>query len=345
MSTTAGGPTVASSEFAVCAMSERPALWTLVWHPETERWEARDAAVALDRPFALAAHPSGSLYAAGLTPEGAVHRLTRGPGDGAADWVVRQSLALPGVELPCRVRFDAASRRLLIPGYGNGALGVVDLDRDGGFAAAARVVAFTGGGPDPERQDGPHAHDALALAAGIGVTDLGADVLRILDPTTLAERAPLELPAGTGPRHVADLGGGRVALSGELGSTLVLASVTERRVLDVLPATAHGSGGSNAPSTVVHDPVRGLVHVANRGADTILTARIDGDRLVRVSEVPGGGSRPEHLVLTGRHLLAVHSADGAVVALRLRDGVPTAEVAAETRVPGAIWIEPLPPRR
>lgn len=331
-----------SREFAVCAMAEHPAVWTLSWHPEAGRWDAHPSAVALDRAFALAAHPSGSLCVASLTPHGAVHRLTRDPGE-PREWRRAESLALPGVALPCRVRLDLDGGRLLIPGYGNGALAVVPLHPDGRFAAPVRTAVFPGGGPDPERQDGPHAHDALALAAGLGVVDLGADVLRLLDDTSLAERTRLAFPGGTGPRHAVDLGGGRLAVSGELASTLVLASLEQGRVLDVLPATTHGPRGSNAPSAVVHDAARDLVHLANRGADTVLTARVEGDRLVRVAETPSGGVSPEHLVRAGDHLLAVHSGDGAVVALPLDDGVPTGRVAARTRVPGAMWIEELPP--
>lgn len=333
-----------SREFAVCAMTGGASVWTAAWHPGEERWEAAPSAVRLDRAFALAAHPRGSLYAVGLTPRGALHRLERDDRDPAPGFTVREAVALPGVELPCRVRLDGRGRRLLVAGYGSGALAVVDLHDDGALAGPPRTAMFDGRGPDPVRQDGPHAHDALALAEGIGVVDLGADVLRILDGETLAAREPLVLPPGSGPRHAVDLGSGRVAIAGELASTLLLASLPERRVLDVLPATTRATAAPNTPSGVVHDAARGLVHLANRGADTILTARVDGDRLTRLAEVPSGGVRPEHLALDGEHLFAVHSEDGAVVALRLRDGVPTGEVAASTRIPGAMWIEPLPRR-
>lgn len=340
MSTQKGWSVAETMGFAVCSMTERPSVWTAVWHPSDERWETSPSAVEIDRAFALAAHPRGSLYAVGLTERGAVHRL--GHDGGSEGFVLHESLEVPDVALPCRVRVDAAGGRLLIPGYGDGALAVVDLDDDGRFVGEARIGRFTGAGPDPERQAGPHAHDALALAEGIGVIDLGADVLRIVDAATLTETAALTLPPGSGPRHAVDVGGGLLVVSGELDSTLILVSLADHRVLDVIPATSRTGGAANYPSTVVHDADRGLVHLANRGSDTVLTARIEGERLIRLAETSTGGVGPQHLALAGDHLVAVHADDGAVVALRLVDGVPDGVIAATTHIPGAIWVEPIP---
>jgi 6-phosphogluconolactonase (cycloisomerase 2 family) len=321
-------------------MAEGPSVWRAVWHRDDERWDLFPSDAVVERAFTAAPHHDGSLAVVGLTEQGAVSRLA----SAGAGWDVRESMELPGVTFPCRVRFDEQRNRLLVAGYGNGALAVIDLDDDGAFAGEARTFAFTGTGPDPDRQEGPHGHDVIVLDEGIGVIDLGADVLRILDPESLAETGVVAFPPGSGPRHVVDLGDGRIVVSGELDSTLILASVPERRVLDVIPSTAHTGEPRNYPSTVILDAARGIVHLANRGADTVLTARVHADRLELLAETPSGGGAPQHLALDDQHLLAVHSDDGAVVALRLDDGVPTGAVADTARIPGAYWIEPLPPR-
>ena len=64
-------------------------------------------------------------------------------------------------------------------------------------------------GPDPERQDAPHEHEAILDPTGqyILVPDLGADLVRIYswDQSTLILTAlsPLKAESGSGPRHAA----------------------------------------------------------------------------------------------------------------------------------------------
>lgn len=69
-------------------------------------------------------------------------------------------------------------------------------------------ITFTldGPGPDPERQDAPHEHQAILDPTGqyVIVPDLGADLVRVFsfDSTgALTEEDPLEAKAGSGPRH------------------------------------------------------------------------------------------------------------------------------------------------
>lgn len=62
-------------------------------------------------------------------------------------------------------------------------------------------------GPNAERQDAPHEHEAILDPTGqyILVPDLAADLVRVLaiDPETLklTPKTPLQVPAGYGPRH------------------------------------------------------------------------------------------------------------------------------------------------
>ncbi len=62
-------------------------------------------------------------------------------------------------------------------------------------------------GPDPDRQDAPHPHEAIVdpTDSYIIVPDLGADFLRIftIDPSTslLIENTPFSVTPGSGPRH------------------------------------------------------------------------------------------------------------------------------------------------
>jgi hypothetical protein len=77
-------------------------------------------------------------------------------------------------------------------------------------ADAAHSVAFTGSGPNRERQASPHAHQAVVDAARgrLLVSDLGADRLRVIGLDGLPASLPhddaddIVIHAGAGPRHL-----------------------------------------------------------------------------------------------------------------------------------------------
>lgn len=68
---------------------------------------------------------------------------------------------------------------------------------------------FTGKGPNPERQEGPHPHQAVLDPTGrfLLVPDLGTDQIHVysFDAKTLKGTAqtPVKVPGGYGPRHLA----------------------------------------------------------------------------------------------------------------------------------------------
>ena len=309
---------------------------------------ATPSSVHVDRAFCLAQHPTNDvLYLAALDEGGQVIALRQSHG---TDFEIIDRATVDGASGICRIQVDASGRRLDVAGYLSGTVSTLPLHATGRFDGASQgVAALFGSGPDPERQDHPYIHDVANTEHGILAADLGADLIRTIriDDTGMQQASVLACPPGSGPRHIAALGDGLIAISGELDSTLVLARVSggASAVLDAVPATATSTSTStrNYPSNVVADPARSIVYMANRGADTILTAAVDRSRgtLRVLAETPSGGKRPEHIARAGDHLLVVHSDDGCVSALPMKDGVPNGEVAASVTIPGAIWIEPL----
>ncbi|KAI5247807.1 3-carboxy-cis,cis-mucoante lactonizing enzyme [Aureobasidium subglaciale] len=105
----------------------------------------------------------------------------------------------------------AEKRSIALAHYSGSALSSWDLDvnRTGGFAFEQEITfALKKPGPNTERQDAPHEHEAVLDPTGqfLVVPDLGADLVRVFsfDPKTgevKAEKALAVLP-GSGPRHV-----------------------------------------------------------------------------------------------------------------------------------------------
>ncbi len=73
----------------------------------------------------------------------------------------------------------AVSENLLaVANYADGMVALHTLDDEGLFTGPPLLFPNDGGGPDPERQRGPHAHQATFEAGVLYVTDLGADQIR-----------------------------------------------------------------------------------------------------------------------------------------------------------------------
>jgi 6-phosphogluconolactonase (cycloisomerase 2 family) len=105
----------------------------------------------------------------------------------------------------------AHKRSIALAHYSGSALSSWDLDvnRTGGFAFEQEILFnLTKPGPNAERQDAPHEHEAVLDPTGqfLIVPDLGADLVRIFsfDPKTseLTAEKPLAVLPGSGPRHV-----------------------------------------------------------------------------------------------------------------------------------------------
>ena len=80
---------------------------------------------------------------------------------------------------PCYVTVDATGKFVLVANYTSGTLAVFPRLPDGKLAEASSVIQHTGHGPNPDRQEGPHAHEIVltkdnrfAVAADLGLDRL-----------------------------------------------------------------------------------------------------------------------------------------------------------------------------
>lgn len=111
-------------------------------------------------------------------------------------------------DYPCHV--DIKAPYLAVANYGSGNVSVYLLDDNGRPLHAVADLYEDGFGPNPDRQQSPHAHQAtfLQYSDHLAVVDLGADRVRFYhyDPDSnnhlfqLAQS--IVMPAGSGPRHL-----------------------------------------------------------------------------------------------------------------------------------------------
>ncbi|EPH43592.1 lactonase family protein [Streptomyces aurantiacus] len=313
-----------------------PGVVTAAFDPATGELAVLGATDAVADPSYLALSPDGgTLYAVSETTEGAV-----------AAFSTAGDTARPLGE-PVPVRAEAPTHLALHDGhvhtanYGSGSVTTVPVRSDGSLASApAAVVEHRGSGPDPERQEGPHAHQVLPDPSGRWVlsVDLGTDSVRVCAPDEggLTPRHEVAFRPGTGPRHLAFHPRGHIAyVLNELTPTLTVCSWdpadgTLRPLAEtpVLPAGAHPSEADAYPSEIVVAPDGRFLWTATRGVDVISVFALDdagaGARLTACE--PCGGVWPRDLALdpSGRFLYAANERSGDVTwfALDAETGLP-----------------------
>lgn len=256
----------------------------------------------------LAVDPSGQyLYGVSGVEFGQVHAWRI-----AGDTLVRLGAPVDsGGSEPCHLVVDPRGSCVLVANYGAdgaGCVAVLPIETKpsaGSLGPATVISRHTAPGLDRDRQGQSHIHQIVFAGDDeVLVIDLGGDqvVSYRWSERRLVRPVVSPAPPGSGPRHLVLLGGGRVALSGELGSVLLGARRAGRQLGDWTVTAATGlavaADTRNYPSDVVaidHD----LVVIANRGADSVAVLSISTGRII--TEVPCG-AWPGQLALAGSRL-------------------------------------------
>lgn len=201
----------------------------------------------------------------------------------------------------CHLGFDPTGRFVVVAHYGVGSVSSLSIDGAGDLVEVTDRLAFSGSGPDPDRQDASHAHMAVPAGGEILVPDLGTDRihrLRLSADGAISTADPVVTPPGTGPRHLV-VSGDHLVLACELSAELWLARRDGDgwRGIGLVPSTRAASQPRVYPSAIVADGDR--VIVANRGCDTFATFALDrdADTLTMIDETPTGGAWPRDLTV------------------------------------------------
>lgn len=316
------------------------------WVEEGGTWRG-DTIARVNQLSSLARHPGLPVVygTSGIGSDGAIHAWRI---DGAAATTLGEKPS-EGAE-PCHLTVDPSGRLLVVTNYTTSTLGVQRLTADGSFDGAVGLIRLSGGGPEIERQDDAHPHQAFFDGDTLIVIDLGADLVREfgVDPSRPAAEALTALrttavPANAGPRHGVVLPDGRLAISGELGSNLIVgkrgdpaanwADIGSTR--ETRPGTTRWR--RNYPGDIQRSPDGRHVYLANRSINTVATFDVSGPVPVLVSELDTQTQWPQHLLVLDGHLLVAGWDSASVKALPLADGVPTG-VTHLFDCPGAGWL-------
>lgn len=321
-------------------------LYPVDYSVAEHRWQVgTPIAAAPDASFGVRARRSGRRY---LLEEATVGH--------AALWSGGRRIArfaTLGAD-PCHAALDARETSLAIANYSSGSVAFYRLDPKTGVPLGTPTIrTATGHGPNPARQEAPHAHWVGFAPDGrwLHSVDLGTDAILaypfdvvkgMLGETRLAYRAP----AGSGPRHLAwHPRQPRAYLVSELANSVTVlrpapdGRFTALQTLSTLPA------GHNAASQAAHiaiDRAGRTLYVSNRGHDSIAVYAIAPDgRLALRQIVSTGGSWPRFFLLAdaARRLIVANERAGTLAAFAVGADGRLTPLPGTARVPGAVFLD------
>ena len=187
-----------------------------------------------------------------------------------------------GGAAPCYASTDHTGRYLFVANYTGGSIAVFPIAKDGALGPKSSFLQHIGKGPNPERQEGPHAHCIIPDPANkfVLVADLGLDRVfvyafdaktGVLATTRAAEGATAP---GAGPRHLAFHPNGRVLyVTNELNSTITpfrydraSGSLT---AMTSVPTVDAADVAKNSPADIHVHPSGRFLYMSNRGHNSI----------------------------------------------------------------------------
>jgi 6-phosphogluconolactonase len=262
----------------------------------------------------------GTVTAFAVQPDGGLELLNQQPTNGAD---------------PCHLDIDPSGRYLLSANYTSGSVAIHPINDDGSLGEAAQFLQRSGTGPNPDRQEGPHAHQIAFDPAGEYVfdVDLGSDTVYSSTLTAdghLEEVDRLHIHPGAGPRHVVfHPTAGAAYVINELDSTLTVCSYAGGKLQVVQTASTRpaDSPGENFPAELLISADGRFLYGSNRGDNTVAVFAIaaGGLSVELVQTIGSGGDWPRHLAFSndGTQLYAANERSGLIAVFAIGNGLLT----------------------
>ena len=313
------------------------------WDPETGQLSAPWLLQATPNPsFMVISRDQRSLYAC--------NEIAGSPGTGKDGEVSAFHLKVDPSELrpldtvdsggsgPCHVSLDHTGRCLFVANYASGSIASYRIHSDTSVGPIVSHFQFSGHGPNPTRQAGPHAHGCFPSPDNrfVLANDLGCDRIMIyrLNAATAAlaphEPASFAMPPGSGPRHLAFHPRGKwVYCISELLSTVTQLGWNAQNgslaLLSTISTLPEGFDVAlNAAAEVAISGDGRFLYASNRLMEnSIAVFSIDehSGALALVQRISSGGKTPRHFTFDAEEkwLFAGNQDSGNIVVFR-RDG-------------------------
>ncbi|MEM7335953.1 MAG: lactonase family protein [Chloroflexota bacterium] len=323
------------------ANKDQSGIYTVEFNPNSGEMTIKSMASGVDNPSYLAVHPNGRfLYATSEVGAGAVVAFKIDPNTHTLKEINRHST---GGSSPCHLFIDHTNRKLIASNYGSGNAAIFPILPDGQLGAMENLLAHEGRGPNPERQEGPHAHSAIISPDNrfIIIADLGIDRLVVYafnSGSDFVEKHGDTVAApGAGPRHMVFHPNGRfLYVANELNSTVshYELDVTKGSLTHIETLSTLAKPNPDSFVADIHLAVD-LKHlyISNRGDNSLAIFEVADNGRITFKDAPScGGNWPRNFALepNGRFALIANRRSNQIAVMGLDNGAvstaPTAQL-------------------
>ena len=317
--------------------AEQPGLQAFLFHESSGELTVRGSYAGIVAPSFLVVHPNKQwVYAVSETGLSSHNAL----GDVWAFQIEREPFVIQPInrqtsrgDWPCHLQIDGTGNWLITTNYGSGNAALYPIRPDGSLGEMTDFVQHHGSGPNPERQEGPHAHSSIftpdnrfAIIADLGIDQL---IFYRFDAKEgkLARHSAVHSQPGAGPRHLVFHPNGKwFYAANELASTVTFyeyddgnVTLIEKQTLSTLPP--------DSPENIVADihvsSDGKRIYVSNRGHNSIAAYDIDDQgHLSLVSIHSCGGNWPRNFAISpkGQFMLVANQYSNEICILTILDG-------------------------
>jgi 6-phosphogluconolactonase len=232
--------------------------------------------------------------------------------------------------MPTNLTIDHTGKTLLVVCYGGGNVTGYQILPDGRLSEPTAFDQHTG--KSVHREPGPHAHGVIvspdnryAFVAELGLDQVYTYRLNAAKGTLARSDPPfVQVPPGTGPRHLAIHPNGRfLYVNDETRPAVTVFQVNEGKLQQIqeLPSVPPEYKGRNATAEIQIDRAGKFVYVSNRGHDSIAVFAVDQAKgaLTPVEHVSTKGKTPRNFSLdpTGSYLFAANQNSDTIYQFRV----------------------------
>ena len=224
-----------------------------------------------------------------------------------------------GGDDPAYVSVDSAGKWVVTANYSGGNIGVLPVGADGALQPAAQILPHEGYGVNVERQGQPHPHcvvfspdEKYMFSADLGndrIYTYSFDPNNKQTPFSSPDPAYIEVPDGSGPRHITFHPNGQFAyVINELSGNVIVYQYSNGKLTEIqtIESTTEGNKNDRGSADIHITPDGKFLYTSNRGAAndiTIYKTSPDG-KLIQVGHQKVG-AHPRNFMIdpTGRFLL------------------------------------------
>lgn len=212
---------------------------------------------------------------------------------------------------PCYVSVNAEDY-VLAANYTGGSVALFKLGNKGILSQATDVQQHHGGGPNKERQEGPHVHSAFFEPGTdrIFVADLGTDAVSVYridknkSKLVPASNPEIRINPGSGPRHLAFHPNKKfLYTANELSSTVSVISLNKDgsySTIETISSIPQDYKKANYPADIHISGDGRFLYVSNRGFNSIAIFAVDQEsgRLTVIAQESVKGENPRNFTLS-----------------------------------------------